>query len=156
VRTPIDWRAISAFLLADGWHYPEPGTVWDMNSRIEIAGESGGYPRGIYLISQGENESDSTPCVAWDEIDASTGRSVSVIVKKKAINGVRTRSIDDINKIRVQEARSFISSCMNGNREMSSWHLDEIKRLQKLIGIFRERSSSIPATAEDTWIPENF
>jgi hypothetical protein len=150
------WQDVSAILLADGWHRPLPGTIWDVDARMLVRHNEDGVGSGGYLIhnpSQELSNVGEVPCVVWDEVNTTTGSVENVIVKLRAINGFRTQSTDTLDDVRAAELRGFIFRCKNGNYPMTSYSVDEVGRNQAMLRILRQRNPRIAEDPLDTWSP---
>jgi hypothetical protein len=134
-------------LLADGWHAPDPGSIWATTT--EILAQYRTFPFKGFLISSIDDE--ETDCVFWEETE--NENISSIVVRRSAILGIKANGTA-IAAGRVNDLRRHISSFVGQverSGRLSAGSGTSITAAQALIASIREKHPQIEVLPVDTW-----
>jgi len=134
---------VEEVLLSDGWHRPDPQTLWTSRSRVAITTLSG---QSVEISPAGGDPSD---LVGWNE--ERQGVKTSVVIRQDAIIGIRIRDTGAISAAHIDQARQEIRHIRHYWQGTPQPHI--LEGHQRLISFWRDINPKIPSDPVDTWHP---
>jgi hypothetical protein len=126
-------------LLDDGWHRPDPETLYIADSRIFISTATNGASADAEIFGR------EIPVVCWEETNQQ--RTMCVIVRRSVVMAIRCKS-DVLDEQRIGNARIRLNPLQSQPERR-----EEMRRLQRGIARLRRRSPNIAENPLDTQTP---